>query len=299
MILVLSSLPANADTIGDSGAIDSIVSLSYLATSGESEIPDNCLLDNSISGNELQNVGLSDLDQIDHCSSSVQDFTYYQTGGLWSGFVVGTNYDKYVEVKGFFTTPPRTDNSNQCGYSNWGGWVGLGGVHSQKLLQIGITRNLYSDYTDPSKTYILFIEYINGSDNNGPYYVTTRKLAPGVGVLLSMTYNVSAHKATFFMDDGSRVPYNFTTSGDMSAYYDGSSAEWIDEIPNGASSLYNFGTITWSDLQVKDSNGSWLDFGSEPGHGYKIVDTGNATVAAPIDSSVTGTGFKDKYYACN
>lgn len=218
-------------------------------------------------------------------------FYWYESNPVWSGFVVGGSSDIYLEVKARITTP--IDRSYSCGYGSWGAWVGLGGYHSSNLIQAGITNSP----TTPGQ-YTFFIEYLNELNNNPPIFVQSQTFSPGADLLISVTYNKTTHKAMFYlMNYSTGNSYTRITNGDVSNYYDGSSAEWINE-KNG-STLYNFGTFHWNEAQVKLLNGQWSDFGDQQGHGLRITNASGDILATPQFYPTTSTSFVDKFYQCN
>lgn len=223
------------------------------------------------------------------CTGDVP-FYWYPSNPSWSGHVVVGSTDVYTQVKALITTP--ADRSYSCGYGNWGAWVGLGGYNSSNLIQAGITNSP----TVPGK-YTFFIEYLNESNVNPPMFVHSQTFPPGTELLITVSYNRVTKKALFYlMNYSNGIEYTRTTNGDVSKYYDGSSAEWINE-KNGPM-MYNFGTFHWDDAQVRLLDGSWSNFGSEPGLGLKIVIAGN-TIATPQFYPTTATSFVDKFYRCN
>ena len=220
-------------------------------------------------------------------------FLSFQSSGNWSGYVVGDNVYDIVEVKGAFTTPQI---SNTCSGSVWGAWVGIGGFNTLSLIQMGIQPiNLGT----PSQKYILWIEYLNAENRNPPIYITSRVYNSGVSLLLSVTYNLSTRKVVFYADDSaSSTPFVDITSSDLSSYFDGSNAEWISEKPNLTAPIYDFGNMTFSDNQVKLSNGNWKEMGQEPGAAIVLKNSSGATLAAPILSSILPTQFTSHFYRC-
>jgi hypothetical protein len=217
----------------------------------------------------------------------------YQSSGNWSGYVVKDNFYDIVEVKGLFTTPPV---NNTCANSYWAPWVGLGGFSSQSLIQMGIQPiNLGTS----NQKYVLWIEYLNAEHQNPPIYITSRIYNPGVSLLLSVTYNLSTHKVVFYADDSSSsTPFVDITSSDLSSYFDGSNAEWISEKPNPNAPIYDFGNMTFSDNQVKLSNGYWKAMGEEPGLVILLKNDSGVTLAAPITSTIFPTQFTNHFYRC-
>jgi len=236
--------------------------------------------------NELSNIPTEQ----EYCLGD-SPFYWYESNPLWSGFVVGGNSDIYLEVKARITTP--ANRSYSCGYGNWGAWVGLGGYHSSNLIQAGITNSP----TSPGM-YVFFIEYLNELNDNPPIFVQSQTFGPGEDLLISVTYNKLTHKAMFYlMNYSTGNSYTRITNGDVSNYYDGSSAEWINE-KNG-STLYNFGTFHWNEAQVRLLNGQWSDFGDQAGHGLRIVNASGDVLATPQFYPTTSTSFVDKFYQCN
>lgn len=235
------------------------------------------------------NLG-SGQEQPEFCAGN-DPFYWYESNPSWSGFVVGGNTDVYTQVKALVTTP--ADRSYSCGYGNWGAWVGLGGYHSTNLIQAGITNSPFV-----AGEYIFFIEYLNQSNVNPPIFVQSQTFAAGTKLLLTVSYDRSTKKALFYlMNYSNGTSYSRTTNGDVSNYYDGSSAEWVNE-KNGPV-MYNFGTFHWDEAQVRLLDGSWSNFGSEPGHGLKIVNTAGNTIATPQYYPTTATSFVDKFYRCD
>ena len=238
---------------------------------------------------ETSTQNTSQVNQPDYCLAA-SPFYWYENDPHWSGFVVGGQSNLYSEVKAHIVTP--VDRSVTCGDSYWGAWVGIGGYHTESLIQAGITNN-----PQVAGEYIFFIEYLNHDNQNLAIYVPSQSFKAGVNLLISVSFNQTTGRAMFYLIDYSTgKSYTRTTNGDVSSYYDGSSAEWINE-KNGPT-YFNFGTFNWTQAQVRLLNGTWVDFGSQPGHGIQVTNSNGDLLSSPQFFPITSSSFSDKFYQC-
>lgn len=162
----------------------------------------------------------------------------------WAGEVARAHND-YKYITGEFIVPTYTTGGSSRPHDAHSTWVGLGGY--------GLTRNLMqngvgSDWTNSSKPYAWW-EILSPSTNSvlDPVVLSTKKfpVATNNDIVVSTQYLASKKQAKFFFQNKTRGHTWQTTvtvtghldsstsgiPGHISRYYDGASAEAIDERP--------------------------------------------------------------------
>lgn len=211
----------------------------------------------------------------------------------WSGAVARAG--SYTKMYG--QTVYKTGSSCSGGNDSYANWVGLGGHSSSKLLQNGFYvlngtsgafwEGLNSTHTPPIQ----------------PMYLTG--LALGHRVRISTEYDAgwvyfSWHDLDVTSGSGVAVAAMSTIDGAaVSTYYDGSSAEAVDEritvldTSSGtkyATKLRNYGTDAWDKLQVQVNGGSYRPLrGETPHDGYLMYSPGYASGSSPISYPTSGS----------
>jgi len=216
------------------------------------------------------------------------------TSPVWAGFDAGWSSNLFIAVQGDFKQPTR--GSTSCSNAQEVSWVGLGGTSSTlPLIQAG-----------------------SGMDAGGGYYAWYEYLKPGGGINLTKMPSVTVHpgdsmhsyvvhqtsglgQTTFYVQDGTTGTSQSVIVNLDSTYYDGTTAEWIDERPTASGGsplpLANFGTVNWTNVQAQKSTGTWYNLGSLL---YNEIDmyAGGVYLAYPQPPSGSNT-FTDNWYRCS
>lgn len=161
----------------------------------------------------------------------------------WAGYEATSG--TYSSVSGSWTVPQTTATSSYT--SADATWVGIGGVTSNDLIQVG-TQNLVAPSGQVET--IAFYEMLPGSSNTIP----TVTVSEGDKVTASVTEVGEGEWTISFKDLTTGQSYSSTVAYDSSE----SSAEWIEEEPSDGDTeipLDNFGTVSFT-------NGSATDNGS-------------------------------------
>lgn len=180
----------------------------------------------------------------------------------WGGFDAKGSSTTYGGAQGYFNVPAVT-NTSACSVPYFSIWSGIGGgIGSSSLIQSGLIYNL-NGVTDPtSADWSSFIEFLYGSVNHGPtdlialagksWHVNT------ADTMLTQTTYTTSNRGTgnFYLEDASTGQYASYSVTDISAYYDGSTAETIQESHSGYP--FDAGTVSWLYVsQQLASSGSW------------------------------------------
>jgi hypothetical protein len=206
------------------------------------------------------------------------------SGTNWSGYADYYQGDtnKFWQVNGFYNQPDYNVNSpanaEECS------WVGLGGNGNTKpLIQAG-TWNTYH-----GSTYYAFYMYLLGGNTGvGVGIMSPSQVSVHPGDSMYADVDWTSNPAGFEVWDWTTFTNFFVTVDLTPNYYDGESAEFIDERPYDTSTglffpLAGFDKpITWYDCEVFYSNSNQqINFGSIDydqftmlgGTGYPLVTT--------------------------
>lgn len=214
----------------------------------------------------------------------------------WSGSVgqVGGYYEAYGRTQFSAGIPCATQLDS---YTNW---VGIGGVNSGHLIQNGFWNSHANGASAP------FYELI------GPGYDTSVTRLTSPLVALGDIFNISTTYDPFF---GITFSWHDLTGGQLfhvtatsvgghgpSFFYDGSTAEAIDErgsINSVNSSLRNFGTSSWSFVQVARNGGALGQIRAElPHNGFFMRNDSLTTYLSTPTSGADLGSFADTWLGC-
>jgi hypothetical protein len=197
----------------------------------------------------------------------------------WAGYdAYGPNHHYFAAVHGYFVQSKL--GSHTCSPAgSEGSWIGLGGGYygspasiSGSLIQGGTAINGPSGvHGKPPGKYAMFYEYVVFSTHeNKPVYGPT--VRPGNKIFVYVDYQTSNHKADIYIED--------TTTGRTEGlerklpayYYDGITADWINERPGTTLADFTPTAFTGAQAQVR-SSGKWVDLGSENRYQIPMVET--------------------------
>jgi len=154
----------------------------------------------------------------------------------WSGYedVAPGNLSKWHAVIGTFYQPY---NHGSCAPgAAVASWVGLGGDYTGRFMQTGTEANASGQFN-------AWIEIYAG-EYNFSYEIPNFPIEATNYIRLYAGYNTSLQIAYFYITNDHTGQTVLTEWHIGPQFYDGSSAEWIDEAP-GNLPLLNFGEITW------------------------------------------------------
>jgi len=315
----LSAASANAATSEDAPACDAAHPMTASMESSMQNWSDADLL--ALSNEQIDEMGLpprQSLSQGDDTESwlgevrlprthtvpdciSSENVQGYVAGPNWAGYKgVSGSTTGYVAVQGDFVVPSISSGAGcNSSLSSYTGWVGLGGI-GVPLIQGGIVYGLGA--ATPS----FFWEYVSPTGGLPVQNVTLptgQTLSAGDRIHIWVNYLTSSSTMNFGFSNLTKGYSGTITKPVSSAFYNGSTAEWIDErltvtIPSGTyySQLYNFGNVAWTNMQVERSNFVWYGLSSQNYAGLVMVNS-SSTLAQP-NALTTGNNFTDSYVNC-
>jgi len=216
--------------------------------------------------------------------------SYNWAGNALARAAAGT----YVAIQGDIVQPTK---NTSCTGAALGNWIGLGGYTSQKLIQAGTA------YFPNEGTPRAWYEYLAAGSQNPPVTMSSVVVRAGDRIHAYVAVQKSTGQTTFYLYNtangtNSSVVLNLS----VSTYYDGSSAEWIDERPSvgGAPTpLGNFGSAVWTNVQAQNSVGSWLPFGASNPDRIKMLSSNDLSTLAYPNAPSNNSSFTDVYYKCS
>lgn len=218
---------------------------------------------------------------------------------IWSGYDADNASSTYYRaIQGDYVQPAKSATS--CTPNEEVSWVGLGGYHTSKLMQTGTGID-----TDGSK--YAWYEYLNASGGIPITKMPSVEVHAGNGIHIYLVHQTSgAGQTTFYV-------YNKTNGTNKSkiidlgnAYYDGYSAEFIDERPsywNGytyvPTNLTNFNEVNWTNAKVYKYDGTWHSLGSQTNVEFDMWNTAYTHYLAFPSVMSSNTTFTDNWIRCN
>lgn len=199
------------------------------------------------------------------------------TAPNWGGYNAvggspGTN--AYVAIKDELKVPSvgyTSSCSSIYGVPIMGSsWIGLGGGTngSTALIQQGLEW-CEGGYMSSSPGWEMFGEALNSSNQNppGPLCGVSTIQSAGDQLYMNMSYQSSSQTAYFYIDNVTTGVITSCSSGISSSYYDGSTADWINEQVFGnlcINALVNYSSYNFNDAYTElSSSGSWTSLGSQ------------------------------------
>ncbi len=176
------------------------------------------------------------------CEQSKKSHVYAgeAPNAYWSGIedIEPGNTSAWKAVIGTFYEPY---NHGSCKPSaTVADWVGLGGDYTGRFMQTGTELTASGSRT-------AWIEIYAGSYNFS-YYIPSFPIESGNYIRLYAGYNQSLKIAYFYITNDHTGQTVLTEWHIGPQFYDGSSAEWIDEAPStktGQLPLLNYGQVNW------------------------------------------------------
>ena len=219
--------------------------------------------------------------------------TYVNTN--WGGFDAKGAANTFTGVAGMFNVPAVT-NSAACPNPYFSIWSGLGGAKgSNSLIQSGLIYNLNAVINPTSADWSSFIEFLNGSSNHGPVDLialvgSTWKVHAGDEMLTQTTYTATNRgTASFYLEDVTSGQYASYSVIGVSAYYDGTSAETIQE--SHLSFPFDSSPVHWTYVsQATGGPSTWAPLLSAPATDkFFGIYSSPSTLSSTSDTSYTMT----------
>jgi len=216
----------------------------------------------------------------------------------WAGYDVEDSAGTYVAVQGNFHLSPITPSySSLCAGNTYASWVGLGGVNTGKLVQAGV---LYSGQSSNPQAFYEFLRPGGGIEAKPLSQVI---VSPNDYLHVYVAFSTSLQQVNFYVYDGtSGTSQSLIQHLDPNSYFDGSTAEWIDErlaIGSSISPLSNFGNNDWSNVKVQRIDGVWYSLNSQTRHRFQMRGSYGGTILAdPGTGPTSSTSFTDFFYGC-
>jgi len=187
----------------------------------------------------------------------------------------------YSAISGSWTAPAAQGNGSST--SADASWIGIGGVTSDDLIQVG-SQNTVSASGQVSTS--AFYELLP----NTAQTIQTVKVSPGDSLKASLTEIGSNLWTIFIADNTTGQSFSLNVSYTSS----NSSGEWIEEDPSYASGglipFDNFGTVDFSSGSVT-SGGSAMDILEAKPSSITMVSSSGQVIAQPSSLSSDGAGF--------
>jgi hypothetical protein len=196
----------------------------------------------------------------------------------WSGYtsneISGSN--QWVAVQGTFIQPSE-NTSGQHHSSDVDAWVGLGGVNTVRgllrLVQAGTTTQILSGSgtSYPSSCYAWY-EYLNqvpgsGTINQGINAQTISNssfvISPNDSIYVYVSFETGNNRCDFYVLDnttGESAQSYVLGMVSSSLFYDGSTAEWVNE--RSAPYLLDCNDVKWSNCKAFSAAQTWYNMES-------------------------------------
>lgn len=194
----------------------------------------------------------------------------------WSGYA--TTDGTFTGVRGSWTIPQSRGNNT---YGIDATWVGIGGVRSDDLIQVG-TQTAVDE--NGAVTYEAFFETLPDASHplslsvHGGDAITASVMKDASGKWNISLNDVTTHAGTQFS-----IPYDSSLS----------SAEWIEEAPSGVRNvlpLDNFGTIQFHNATVVQ-NGNTVTLSQAHANVMHMGSEGGDILATASEIGTDGTSF--------
>jgi hypothetical protein len=177
-------------------------------------------------------------------------------GRVWAG--AGTKTGKWTSIIGYWNIPsvslPPEPQGSEGGW-NSSSWLGLDGFFfSNDVLQAGIQQKVVSIFGVGIPIYVAWYEWFAPPQAGSPGYIYQTNIAnfpvsPGQQVYCSVQYNGTASGSISFANETTGQHFSITLAPPPGASFNGQSAEWIMEAPDGGeptSSLPRFTPVTFT-----------------------------------------------------
>jgi hypothetical protein len=209
--------------------------------------------------------------------------TYQSTN--WSGYL--STGGSFTAVSGAWVAPTSTPTSTTV-ESGDGTWIGIGGVSTSDLIQIG-TENTISPSGIVSSS--AFYELLPA----GAVGIPSLTVSPGDTMSASITQTATSQWtiSLFNVTTGKSFSQSVTYASSLS------SAEWIQEdpsYPDGSLVLLdNFGTVPFTNA-ITTMNGATMSAAASNASQIILVGQGGASGHGGTPSTLSGSSFTVQYH---
>ncbi|MFB5188928.1 G1 family glutamic endopeptidase [Alicyclobacillus fastidiosus] len=217
-------------------------------------------------------------------SSSVDLPSDTQASGNWAGYVTNPamSSDLYTSVSGSWTVPSISSNSQGVAAQ----WIGLGGVSSDDLLQVGTMEQVQGGTTVDT----VFWEKLPSAAQNVMTVSAGSTIDASIKQVSSSVWNVTiTAKSASGQIQSKTIPVTLTSSY---ANGIGSSAEWISEDPSDTNGqlypLANAGTVNFRSATV---DGQALNNSANQVVPMALVSDDGQVLIAPSGLGSDGASF--------
>ena len=198
--------------------------------------------------------------------------------GNWAGYVSTTG--TFTGAGATWTVPTATADGNPSADATW---VGIGGISTNDLIQVGTQAVFQSGSSQPA--YSAWYEMLPAS--NQPISMTVNA---GDSITASVAQESTGTWQVNLRDNTSGQNFQTTVSYSSSL----SSAEWIEEMPSfdsgGLIPLDNFGTVQFSSAWATQ-NGLNVGIAQAGATELTMYNSAGAALATPSALGANGTGF--------
>jgi len=199
----------------------------------------------------------------------------------WSGYLAATPGVHYTAVSGDWTVPTATSTSSQNSYD--AAWIGIGGVTSGDLVQVG-TMDTVSHGRETSSA---FYELLPQSATA----ITSLTVTPGDDMSAAIAQTANGQWSITITDSTTGKSFSTTVTYTSSL----SSAEWIEEDPS--SSFGNllpfdiFAPVTFTGVTTTASGNSITAAAGDAQPITLVSQNGRQSLAAPSALGTDGKSF--------
>ena len=207
----------------------------------------------------------------------------------WGGFNTHASNDRWVAVEGAWIQS-RARNCHCKAPTEEVTWAGLGGRYSGSLIQAGTGM--------ANSSLFAWYEYLRtcSAGECGPDIISVGRVNAGAHIFTETSYQRSRRKANFFVGASGHV-YPIRSKTLSLAYYNGQSAEWIDERPSHCrgdcyESVTNFVFNNWVDAKAENTRGRFQSVQSQS-HVADVMWDGHRVLVQP--SRLRGATFRNTW----
>jgi hypothetical protein len=201
------------------------------------------------------------------------------TSTNWSGYLATSS--NYTQISGSWQAPNVTGNGSTT--SADASWIGVGGVTSNDLIQVGTQDTVSSSGTVTTSA---FYEMLPAASID----ITSISVSPGDQMSANINETSTGQWAITITDNTSGQTYTKNVSYTSS----NSSAEWIEEDPSYSSRRQipfdNFGLVNFKSA-LTTSNGASLNLNSASAQPVTMVNQSDQPIATPSSINSDGMSF--------
>jgi len=216
-----------------------------------------------------------------------------ETSPIWAGYVDKSTSNVFIGAEGDYAIPTRLSS---CSNASLADWVGIGGYGTSSLIQAGTA------YLQGSTSPVAWFEYLGTNGAGIGLDSLDLNVHAGDSMHIYVEISTSTGQTTFYIANnttGHQTTVTKTLS--VGTYYDGSSAEWVDERLTYGSTptpLAAFSTVGWSGAQAQHTDASFHSISAGTDHELGMVN-GSTLLARPDGGLTSSTSFTDVYHACS